>query len=300
MNASETPAVLEVRGEEVRDRLLRPGARRRHQRVLGDLAARAAGVLAHGLQRPALHPAADRDGVELGLERVEREQVADREEGQRHVLDAPLGRARDRDHRRGVDERGAQRVGLGEALGHARGDEPLGDLLPLPAAVGVGDLGRGGRQPLEPGAAGLDRLAEVAAQPSERYQRVTASTSASTPAISSTWTAGSTAPPERLDRLPVGLGAGHLACDPVGADDLGGRGAALGHELGDEDGAERVDDEVGVDGRDQLAPQRVLGQQVAEALDHGAAGSRRAGRARATGSSSSGESSSERLTRRLA
>ena len=49
------------------------------------------------------------------------------------------------------------------------------------------------------------------------------------------------------------------------------------------DRPERVDDLVGDQRGDQLAPQPVLAEQVAEALDHGAAGSSRAGRAPATG-----------------
>ena len=73
---------------------------------------------------------------------------------------------------------------------------------------------------------------------------------------------------EVLDRLPVGLRAHHLARDPVRPHHLGGPRAALGDELGDEHRAERVDHEVGVDRREQLAPQRVLVQQRAEALDH--------------------------------
>ena len=72
-----------------------------------------------------------------------------------------------------------------------------------------------------------------------------------------------------LDRVPAGVRAGHLARDAERADDVGGVGAALRRELGHERRPERVGDEVGVHGGDQLAPQRVLGEQVAEALDHG-------------------------------
>ena len=138
------------------------------------------------------------------------------------------------------------------------------------------------------------------ARPRTRYQRVTASTSTSTPPISSACTSGSTLPSRLLDRLPVGLRADDLAGDPVGPHDLGGPGAALGHELGDEHRPERVDDEVGVDRREQLAPQRVLRPAARRSARPPAAGSSRAGRARATGRRAASDSSSDSLTRRFA
>ena len=117
--------------------------------------------------------------------------------------------------------------------------------------------------------------------PRSRYQRVVASTSASTPPISSSCARAVDAL-EALDDLPARVGAGDLAGDPEGAHDVGRLGAALGDELRDERRPERVDDRVGVDHADQLAPQRVLVEQVAEALDHGGREVARAGRAPAT------------------
>jgi hypothetical protein len=73
---------------------------------------------------------------------------------------------------------------------------------------------------------------------------------------------------EALHRVPARVRAGDLARDAEGARDVGRLGAALGRQLRRERRAERVHDHVGVDHRDQLAPQRMLGQQMAEALDH--------------------------------
>ena len=248
-----------------------PALGRRLERALGDLAADAAGVLAHGLQRPALHPAGDRDGVELGLEPVEREQVADGEEraARRPRPRRPVARATATTDGR-VDERGPAARGRRRGpRARPRATSRSATRRALAAALrrrrAAAPRPRASRSPSRPASIVSPRSP---LRPSERYQRVTASTRPSTPAISSTWTAGSTLPPsasiasQRPRRRSPRARCGRRATTSAGAR------AALGDELGDERRPERVDDEVGVDGRDQLAPQRVLGQQVAEALDH--------------------------------
>ena len=88
---------------------------------------------------------------------------------------------------------------------------------------------------------------------------------------------------EALDLVPARVRADHLARDPERADDVGDLGPALRGELGDERRPERVHDLVGVDHRDQLAPQRVLARAGGRSARRRGRGSTRAGRARATG-----------------
>ena len=121
----EPAGALVVGGEVVAERLLGPGARGRLERALGDLAADAAGVLAHRLQRPALHPAGHREPCRARPRaRRAAAALADGDEDQRDVLDRPPGRARDGDDRRRVHEPRPQRVRRRQALGHAGRDEP--------------------------------------------------------------------------------------------------------------------------------------------------------------------------------
>ena len=74
-------------------------------------------------------------------------------------------------------------------------------------------------------------------------------------------------PVEPLDRLPARDGIDEVARGEVRAHDVGRLRAELGHEAADERRPERVDDVVGDDRRDELTPQRVLAEEVAEALD---------------------------------
>ena len=94
-----------------------------------------------------------------------------------------------------------------------------------------------------------------------RYQRVVASTSASTPAISSSCGASVDAL-EALDDLPARVRAGHLARDPEGAHDVGRLGAALGHSWETNVGPSALTTALALTMQISCAAQRVLGQQV--------------------------------------
>ena len=72
---------------------------------------------------------------------------------------------------------------------------------------------------------------------------------------------------EALDARPALLRPGDVARDAVRTHDVGRLGPLLGDEARDEGRAQGVDDVVGDDGRHELTTQRVLVEQVTQALD---------------------------------
>ena len=214
--------------------------------------------------------------------------------------DRALGGAGHRRDRRRVDEPEPQRVRRSPAPPARPPRRALGDLAAAPLQLLAAEPGRRRRSPRKPSRPASIVDARSPGAPSTRYQRVTASTSMSTPPISSAWISGSTLPSRSSIVSQSRLRADDLAGDPVGPHDLGRPDAALGDDLGDEHRPERVDHEVGVDRGEQLAPQRMLRQQRRRSARPPAAGSSRAGRAASHGSSSSEDSSSDSFTRRFA
>ena len=212
------------------------------EHAAGELAAHLGGVLAHGLQRPALHPRRGRDALELGLDPVQAQLGADREEDLGDLLDRAAGGARDPDHVGRVALLGAQRRGRAPAAPGTPG--------PTSRSAVCSRRRRRSSEPRSPSTAASrskpSRPAAIVSSMSPsgsqvRYQRVVSSTSESTPPISSSCGALVDAL-EPLDDLPARVGAGHLAGDPERAHDVGRLGAALGHQLRHERRPERVDD----------------------------------------------------------
>ena len=257
-------------GQEALDGLVHGRAAAGHEHLLGELAARRVQLVAHGGERPALPARLGRDLAELVLEPVEVELLAEREERVRRLGQrAARSRARRRSRRARRSARGARRRHRPAASGTPRSASASRRSawsarqasLPTPRSVWESSLNEARSRAITP-----------AASPSLaccRYQRETPSTRPSTPPMTSICTSVSTAgssnsastSSQRADR------ARDLARDPVGAHDLGGLGARLGHHLPGPGDAERVDDVVGHERGHDLAPQAVLAVELAGGLD---------------------------------
>ena len=186
----------------------------------------------------------------------------------RDRLDRAAGLLGDRDDVGRLHQLRRERVGPGDVLGHALRDEVVGDLAAVRAPLVRADLGQHGDQPGERRLRGLDVLLEpVAAVVVE----VPARGRLHEP-VDAEHQLGDDAPVgaarQALDGVPARAGAGDLARDPVGARRRRPASAPRSAASWETNvGPSELTTDVRVDHRDQLAPQRMLGEQVAEALD---------------------------------